>query len=345
VLRGKGLKVEESLLGTTESTRKTTGALGNILKYLGDPGNAKLLSRIYRVWRRNESDNPESLEEIDAVAKLIQDCPRVEEYIWPRPGCDWLGQPAVKGCTPEIIHSLTAFKETIQRWQGSVLLPINQIVLMIAGDIFTDPSELALAHKLAQLLRQARNMNSRWGFPELADELGTIAKNERRFLGFSEGDTGFNTEKYKGRVVISTMHKAKGLEWDRVHLMSINEYDFPSGKITDRYFPEKRYIRQTEVHSDDTTSPVILNLVAETLSQLDSLVKPEVHDFYEEGAATRDARLDFIRERLRLFYVGITRAKEELIITSNSGRFGDTTVSVPMEALSEYWENKNFEWD
>ena len=42
-----------------------------------------------------------------------------------------------------------------------------------------------------------------------------IAKNERRFLGFSDDDLGFDPEQYKGKVVVSTMHKAKGLEWDQ----------------------------------------------------------------------------------------------------------------------------------
>jgi len=35
------------------------------------------------------------------------------------------------------------------------------------------------------------------------------------------------------------MHKAKGLEWERVYLMSVNNYDFPSGLPGDRYISEK----------------------------------------------------------------------------------------------------------
>ncbi len=65
------------------------------------------------------------------------------------------------------------------------------------------------------------------GLPEMTEELAVIAKNERRFLGFSEDDLGFDPENYKGRVVVSTMHKAKGLEWDRVYLMSVNNFSYP----------------------------------------------------------------------------------------------------------------------
>ena len=38
--------------------------------------------------------------------------------------------------------------------------------------------------------------------------------------------------------------------------------------------------------------------------------------------------IDYVKERLRLLYVGITRAKRELIITWNSGRQGDATPSL-----------------
>jgi len=334
-----GIKVEESLLRTTISTRKTTGALGNILNYLGDPGNPRLLARIYQVWRRKEFGNPKAKEEIDAGTDLLAKCKKVEDFLWPRPGRDWLNEPEITQAAAPILDSFITFREIVKRWQGSVLLPINQVVLTIAQDLFEETHELALVHKLAQLLRQVADTNPGWGFRELAGELSIIAKNERRFLGFSEDDTGFDTEKYKGIVVISTMHKAKGLEWDRVHLMSINEYDFPSGKLADKYYPEKWFIRETEADISDSNPGVRLNLEAETLSQLETLIKPEVHDFYEEGHATREARLDFIRERLRLFYVGITRAREELIITFNKGRYGDKKAALPMLELAEFWED------
>ena len=62
-----------------------------------------------------------------------------------------------------------------------------------------------------------------------------IAKNKRRFLGFSDDDSGFDPNRYRGRIVVTTMHKAKGLEWDRVYLLSVNNYDFPSGMSYDQY--------------------------------------------------------------------------------------------------------------
>ncbi|HEX7540709.1 MAG TPA: 3'-5' exonuclease, partial [Anaerolineales bacterium] len=61
-------------------------------------------------------------------------------------------------------------------------------------------------------------------------------------------------------------------------------------------------------------------------------------EFYTEGAATQSARLDYVRERLRLLYVGITRAKKELVLTWNTGRQGDQTPAIPFVALQGWWD-------
>jgi DNA helicase-2/ATP-dependent DNA helicase PcrA len=163
---------------------------------------------------------------------------------------------------------------------------------------------------------------------DCSDELVVIARNERRFLGFSDSDSGFEPEKYRGKVVVSTMHKAKGLEWDRVYLMSVNNYDFPSGIQGDPYISEKWFIRD------------FLNLEAEALAQLKALISTEEYHWYQEGTPTIEARMDYARERLRLLYVGITRAKKELIITWNNGRRGESFPAVPLLELYSYLEKQ-----
>jgi DNA helicase-2/ATP-dependent DNA helicase PcrA len=170
------------------------------------------------------------------------------------------------------------------------------------------------------------DINPGWGLAELANELDVIAKNERRFLGLSQDDIGFDPDQHRGEVVVATLHKAKGLEWNRVYLMSVNNYDFPSGQSHDTYISEKRYVRGS------------LNLEAEALAQLKILVEDGSLETYSEGEATEQARLDYAAERLRLMYVGITRAKEELIITWNIGRYRDLQQATPFIALQTLWE-------
>jgi DNA helicase-2/ATP-dependent DNA helicase PcrA len=200
------------------------------------------------------------------------------------------------------------------------------LVLTLAQDVFTQPADLALSLKLALVLRQVADDHTEWRLPELTAELAVIAKNERRFIGFSTDDSGFDPNQHRGKVVVTTVHKAKGLEWDRVYLMSVNNYDFPSGEMYDRYISEKWFIRSG------------LNLEAEALAQLKALESTGEYDWYEEGNATMQSRVDYVKERLRLLYVGITRAKSDLVITWNSGRQGDAQPSLAMSELMGWWE-------
>jgi len=165
--------------------------------------------------------------------------------------------------------------------------------------------------------------------------LSTIEKNQTYFLGFSNEDINFNPMHHAGRVVIATIHKAKGLEWDKVYLISANNYNFPSLQENDQYFPERWYVRDG------------LNLEAEALCQLDVLSPANTKDHieYTQGEATSKARIDFCAERLRLLYVAITRAKQELVITWNTGRNNRFSESLAVSALRKYWEEKNNESD
>ena len=166
---------------------------------------------------------------MEKVAALIRNCHRVEEYIWPLLDRDWLAALDISGADPEIFEELVQFRDLVQRWQATTLLPIDQVVLTLAQDLFTEATDLALSHSLAVLLRRAGESHLDWRLPEMTEEIAVIARNERRFLGFSDEDSRFDPDNYKGKVVVSTIHKAKGLEWDRVYLMSVNNYDFPPG--------------------------------------------------------------------------------------------------------------------
>ena len=177
------------------------------------------------------------------------------------------------------------------------------------------------------MLRQTADENPDWRLPELVPALNEIARNERRFIGFSTDDAGFNPDDYRGVVIVSTMHKAKGLEWDRVYLMSVNSYDYPSNQPADRFISEKWFVRDG------------LNLEAEALAQLAAAGADE-GAAYSEGAATLQARLDYVRERLRLLYVGVTRARKELLISWNTGRRGDAAPALPLTALWRWWQQR-----
>lgn len=352
------------LLASTTNTRAAAGSLSHLLGYLSDPSSARKLSKAYEVWRRDwrlatgqaaaravPSDSEEHIETnaadehsgltissassgqlstaelLETAARLLRKLVDVENFVAPRSDSDWLS--AIRESEAEqVVQELESFQVVIQRWLNAVTLPIDQLILTLAQDVFTEAADLALAHKLALVLRQAAHDHADWRLPELTSELAVIAKNERRFIGFSSDDSGFDPEQHRGKVIVTTMHKAKGLEWDRVYLMSVNNYDFPSNMPGDSFIAEKWFVRGR------------LNLEAEALEQLKTLETNNEYQWYEEGVATMRARLDYVKERLRLFYVGITRAKKDLIVTWNTGRQGDATPSLALSELTGWWEEK-----
>jgi DNA helicase-2/ATP-dependent DNA helicase PcrA len=336
------------LLNSTAATRSTAGVLSNVLKYLARPADSRQLATVFRVWKRHDWDL-EALQPIfEWTEQALRNCARLEDYLWPRLGQDWLEQQmevlaehewtrvewAQLGAADEattagdaaaatdeeeaepertveqvvtvgqIIHNqLLEFRELVRRWQEAAILPIDQLILLLAQDLFDSPAELALAHKFAVVLRRVAADEPSYRLPDFVEELAEVARNQRRFLGFDEDSLGF--EPPAGKVTVSTMHRAKGLEWDRVYLMGLNNYSFPSGQPQDTYFSEKWFVRDS------------LNLEAEILAQLEAM---QDQANYIEGSGTEQARLDLVKERLRLFFVGLTRAKQELVVTWNRGQ-------------------------
>ena len=326
-LKKRGLEYVE-LLRSTRETRETAGALGNLLKYLADPSSPRKLATVYKVWRREDRDDEGARKQLEWVARRLGKCRRVEDFVWPRVDRDWLTGLEMADDFSDIHEQLTEFRTLVRRWQEATLLPVDQLILTLAQDLFEEPADLAVAHKLAGVLRRMGESHPDWRLPEMVEELAVVARNERRFLGLSADDRGFDPEAHKGKVVVATVHKAKGLEWDRVYLMAVNNYNFPAGLPHDQFIAEKWFVRDR------------LNLEAEALVQLEAVLAEGSLGLYEykERDPTEEARLDYAAERLRLLYVGITRARKELIITWNTGRRGDLQPAVPFIALHTFWE-------
>lgn len=331
LLQEKGLDPVE-LLQTTLTTRQSAGTLAHILRCLANPQSEMKLAWAFEVWckrgRHEDNDSEITQAVVKRAAGILRRWKQVEDYLYPPEGQEWQELADLAESDNEVYELLVTFRLLARRWHGASLLPVDQVILTVSQDLFTEPADLAVAHKLAGALRQAANRNPNWGLNDLSDELTTIARNERRFLGFSDDDGGFEPEKYRGRIVLTTLHKAKGLEWDRVFILSVNNYNFPSGEAHDTYHGEYWFIRDH------------LNLEAEALEQLRVALSRNEYDWYEEGAATQAARASTVRERLRLLYVGITRAKQSLTITYNTGIHGTQLPALPLMMLQDFFRQQ-----
>lgn len=323
----------EELLRSTSATRNAAGKLQAVFDFLSEPTNGRALARLYRdVWwplSGGDEDDEAAVTQREEIAGAMHSMTATEDFLWPGPeggwGPEWKdGEP-----DPALEEMLTAFRAKVRLWLEATLLPVDQLLLTVSGELFTNPTDLALAHKIAVVLRGISDNNIDYRLPELTQELRVIADNQRRFLGFDDAGDGY--EPVPGQVTIATMHAAKGLEWDRVYLMSVNNYSFPSGTAGDSYIGERWFIRDE------------LNIQAETGAQLELLMDNRAGE-YREGDASLKARVEYAQERLRLLYVGITRARRDLIMMWNMGRFWDrgnqAEPAQALIALHSFWEKE-----
>lgn len=322
LLREKRVPYVENL-NSTSTTRAVVGSLALILEYLADPKDARKLAKVYQVTRRDEQDDAQAAAAIERVMAGLGRIGAVEEFVAPRLR-DWLEDNVPADSQAERYTELALFRERVGAWLRAAELPIDQLILTVAGDVFTDLGDIATAHKVALYLARLGETHTQMRLPEFAAELRDIAANRRRFAGLGDDESQFDPDAHKGKVTVTTLHKAKGLEWDRVYMISVNNYDFPSAEPNDAFIGEKWFIRDE------------LNLSAEALAQLDALQSGAA---YQEGFASLEARVEYAAERLRLLYVGITRARRALTITWNTGR-GDATEATALLALRTWWESE-----
>lgn len=311
----QGMKIPHvEVLRTTSSTREVARTLHQITDFLAHPTEAAMLSKAFTAWIREARESAETIE----IANQLRKIKHIEQFTAPRDK-DWLMDARAASSDPEKFELLERFRTGVQRWQSAALLPIDQLILTISSDLFKEPAEIATAYSIALHLRGFVEADPENRLAECVAELGEVVRNRRKFTGLGEEDDQFDPTSYKGQAVVITHHKAKGLEWDRVYLMSVNNYDFPSADADDKFQSENYFARDH------------LNLSAEALAQLKAVSSGEP---YIEGEATEQARIEYCAERLRLLYVGITRAKRELTVTWNTGRNGDQRAARPLHQLA-----------
>jgi DNA helicase-2/ATP-dependent DNA helicase PcrA len=302
-----GLPVCTELIRSAEPVRLSAGAIANILQAINYPEFAGNLRAAFRVVHRAEKENKEHWAFIEAAGNWLATLKQTETFIYPKSNQEWKQAARTFGLDDSQIYMLEAFRLMVYDWHQAAILPLDQILRLVSMDLNLTQAETAAVYRMAVYIKELQQNNPDSPKSDLIQELVEIAKNNRNFTSFSEDKGGFDPDAHPGEVVVATFHKSKGLEWDKVYLTSCSNYDFPSGDPNDSYIAESYVLKDR------------LNLQAEALAQMQQLLDGKPLQDFHRGYAAYSARDTYIRERLRVLYVGITRARKSLTITVNNG--------------------------
>jgi DNA helicase-2/ATP-dependent DNA helicase PcrA len=198
------------------------------------------------------------------------------------------------------IQHLERFASYLRHLFSLRSLPIDDMILTICDELYGSfleddtrygESDLAIGYQIAHTLRGWHDLHPDWRLPELTVQLADVAEGRRRLAFSRPNDIGF--EPTPSRITLATQHGAKGMEWDAVFLVGIDGFWIP-GNL------DAPFLGVQEIFGGDPT--------AESVAQLNYLMRGK-SGLFPGRTATESAHIEVICERLRLFYVGITRAR------------------------------------
>ncbi|MEW5762266.1 MAG: ATP-dependent helicase [Bacillota bacterium] len=320
--------VYREVAGGPAERRRTVQTLGAVLDYLAYPHRAdKLVRALQRtVW-------PEIDEEEFAPFRELLVSQPLEQLLYPLAGSlDWARLPREITEHP-FWENFARHLAEVRRWLDAARMPPESLILFLAEELGLAEEELAIAQRVALAVRDLVRENPSWRLPDLAEQLLLTETMFDYFTQVVYERKGFSPE--PGVISLSTYHRAKGLEWDTVFVVGVTDDRFPS-LLTDSFRDELWFLR-----------PELANPGA--------LARAELRTLLGEGSGdpVRDARIEVIGERLRLLYVAVTRAKENLMVTAHrekvlpSGGTSRVRPAVPFRRLAAHagsraGENKRF---
>ena len=288
----------DNLLRGGSREREIAAVMHAILAVLADPLDTRALVQAHATL--HELGHPAAVVPVDDLQSfhtILRSVHRPEALLFPRYEEVLAGLPAGVANDEEVAH-IERFAAFLQQIFELRPLPIDDLALALGDELFAavdvHEGDLAIAYQIATVLRRWRDAQPEWRLPELAAELEGVASGRRSLPISAPAEYGY--EPQPGRVTLTTQHSAKGLEWDAVYLVGIDGFWIP-GTLDAPFLGVHNFL------GGDPT--------AEAVAQLRYLMAGNA-GLYEGRSATESAHIDVISERLRLLYVGITRAKRRL---------------------------------
>lgn len=291
----------DNLLRGGQREREIAAALYALLSVLANPLDTRFLKEAHQALSQLEHPAARLPEGPNGrFHALLQSVYRPELLLFPTGRDDLLAALPPGVLHPEEQPYLTEFILFLQKLFPLRLLPIDDLVIALSDELFAHPNQatsetdLAIGYQIANVLRRWYDMEPEWRLPQLAEQLADVARGRRHLAVVTADNEGYTPQ--PGRITLTTQHSAKGLEWDGVFLVGIDAFWIP-GDLDAQF---------QGVDNDLGGDPT-----AEAVAQLLALMTGDTGS-YPGLDPTQTAHVDVICERLRLLYVGITRARRFL---------------------------------
>ncbi len=289
----------DNLLRGGSHEREIAAGIHAILALLADPLSKKALVNAHAALHTLEhpaAAYPEA--DLPQLHTLLRSVHRPEALIFPTDDSELESALPVGVAQAEDIEAIQRFSAFMQRIFDLRTLPIDDLALSLGDELFARGEvheiDLAISYQIGSIMRHWRDVNPDWRLPDLVAQLEEVAQGRRQLPITAPADLGY--EPSPGRITLTTQHSAKGLEWDAVFLVGVDGFWIPCGL-------EAPFLGVHDFLGGDPN--------AEITAQLRYLMQGDA-GLYNGRSATDSAHIEIISERLRLLYVGITRAKRFL---------------------------------
>jgi DNA helicase-2/ATP-dependent DNA helicase PcrA len=292
----------DNLLRGGSQEREIAAAMHAILALLADPLDTRALVNAHAsLHALGHPAAPGPDENPERFYAILRSAHRPEALLFPWEEDDVANALPAGIANEDDLRHVERLVTFLRRMFDLRPLPIDDLALALGDELFAwgevHEADLALAYQIATTLRRWRDAQPELRLPDLVAELEGIANGRRRLPLPSPTEYGY--EPKPGRLTLTTQHSAKGLEWDAVFLVGIDGFWLP-GNL------DAPFLGVHDFLGGDPT--------AEATAQLNYLMKGEA-GIFEGRTATESAHIEIISERLRLLYVGITRARRYLHIS------------------------------
>lgn len=280
----------ENLSSSSEKMRKVIDDIANILDFIIDNDNIdKLMDIIGSAFIKEESEEGK-VDFLNIFKKFTTD-----ELIYNFDEIDL-------GIVDDSSSIFVKFKNALEKIQEIMDYSWNRadlLVLFIRDRLDITEEEMAIAEYVAFYIKYLKREDQDVDFEYIVNVIKDRGNSSfRHILDITGNINGY--EPTPGSVTVCTNHKSKGMEWDCVFMLKCTKYQFPSD--LEFKLPCQKYFLKEKYNNPEA-------LVASEIEKLTNGLERTNFDI--------ELKLDQIREKIRLFYVSVTRAKEMLIISAS----------------------------